>query len=771
MTINKLSAILALIIMLFARNLLASDSSTISGRIADSSGKALAGASVRLENTTLGAVSRKDGRFVIKNVPDGVYSMKVSMMSFEAASKQIKVPSVEQNNCDFQLKESSVQTGAVVVSATRSEKNYDEIPIKISSASDKIFEASESVALRDGLRFQPGLRVEADCQNCGYSQVRLNGLDGRYSQILIDSRPIYTSLNSLYGLDQIPTNMIERVEVIRGGGSSLYSGNAVAGIINIITKEPVDNKVGVNLTQYYIDGTTPEKVIQINSSTVNDKQNSGIYLFGNYRERKPWDANGDGFSESSYIRENSFGARGFYNPDFLSKVKYEVHFMNEYRRGGDQIELPPHEVMMAEDLTHNVLGGSVSYEKFIKNSSFKYSGYLSFSNTERSNYTGIGMDPNGYGNASNIAITGGLQLSNVANDFIAGNSIFTYGLEYNLENADAKATGYGYELDQKVRQFGLYLQDDWTPHPLLNMLIGFRVDKHNLLDYAVFNPRFAMLYHLTSELALRSSVSTGYRAPQAYDNDIHAEMRSGKRIIIKLDNNLKAEESLSFNFSADYNSTIWGALFTLGFESFYAKLTDAFVNIDQGEDSYGNDIYLKKNGSGAEIAGFTLTFSLKPSNVIEIESNFTLQHSEYNQPYQWTLGADGNTPQSTNHYLRTPDIYGSFAVFLNPFDDFEVNLTGIYTGGMYTTHVTGGMKWDGTLQTKDELVHTPDFVELNTKISYVLIDSYDLKFNIGVLNIFNSFQSDFDLGANRDTNYIYGPLKPRTFVCGVEAGF
>ena len=92
---------------------------------------------------------------------------------------------------------------------------------------NKIFDLVSACSLADGLSFQPGVRVENDCQNCGFTQVRINGLDGHYSQILMNSRPVFSALTGVYGLEQIPANMIERVEVMRGGGSALF-GSSVA---------------------------------------------------------------------------------------------------------------------------------------------------------------------------------------------------------------------------------------------------------------------------------------------------------------------------------------------------------------------------------------------------------------------------------------------------------------------------------------------------------------------------------------------------------------
>lgn len=99
------------------------------------------------------------------------------------------------------------------------------------------------------------MRVETDCQTCNYTQLRMNGLAGGYSQILINGRPIFSPLTGLYGMEQIPTNMIERIEVARGGGSSLYDSSAVGGTVNIITKIPKENEFNFGYTYQHINGT------------------------------------------------------------------------------------------------------------------------------------------------------------------------------------------------------------------------------------------------------------------------------------------------------------------------------------------------------------------------------------------------------------------------------------------------------------------------------------------------------------------------------------
>ena len=126
--------------------------------------------------------------------------------------------------------------------------------------------------ISDGLKFQPGLRVETDCQTCNYTQLRMNGLGGSYSQILINGRPIFSPLLGLYGLEQIPTNMLERIEVVRGGGSALYGSAAVGGTVNIITKIPTKNGFDFGYTSQLINNKTTDHNVLGNATILNSSK-------------------------------------------------------------------------------------------------------------------------------------------------------------------------------------------------------------------------------------------------------------------------------------------------------------------------------------------------------------------------------------------------------------------------------------------------------------------------------------------------------------------
>ncbi len=214
----------------------------IIGHVVDkTTGEHLSYISVILKGTTIGTMTDNTGHYFLKNLPEGDFMIEVSSVGYKTLSRKVtakKGITLEEN---FEIEEDAVSLDGVVVSANRSVTKRRLAPTLVNVVDFKMFETTNSPTLSGGLNFQPGVRVETNCQNCGFQQVRINGLDGPYTQILLDSRPVFSALSGVYGLEQIPANMIERVEVMRGGGSALFGSSAIAGTINIITKEPLRN--------------------------------------------------------------------------------------------------------------------------------------------------------------------------------------------------------------------------------------------------------------------------------------------------------------------------------------------------------------------------------------------------------------------------------------------------------------------------------------------------------------------------------------------------
>ncbi len=257
----------------------------------------------------------------------------------------------------------------MVVSANRSETTRRLAPTLVNVVDLKLFETTNSSTLSQGLNFQPGVRVETNCQNCGFQQVRINGLDGPYTQILIDSRPVFSALSGVYGLEQIPASMIERVEVMRGGGSALFGSSAIAGTINIITKEPLRNSGQLSHTITSVGGSSSfDNNTSLNASLVTDDHRAGLYIFSDKTVIGPdMTMTATDLQNFPELKNQTVGFRSYLKTSTYSKLTFEYHHMQEFRRGGDMLDRPPHEAHIAEQLQHSIDGGSLKYDYFSPN--------------------------------------------------------------------------------------------------------------------------------------------------------------------------------------------------------------------------------------------------------------------------------------------------------------------------------------------------------------------------------------------------------------------
>ena len=277
---------------------LPSDANLVGHVVDKQTGTHLPYVNVIVKGTTIGTVTDATGHYFFKNLKAGDYVIEVKYMGYQTEQKRVIVKNDMTQEVNFEIEEDNVQLNGVVVSANRSETTRKLAPALVQVLDAKIFDISNSTSLSQGLCFQPGVRVENNCQNCGFQQVRINGLEGPYTQILIDSRPIFSALSGVYGLEQIPANMVERVEVMRGGGSALFGASAIAGTINIITREPLRNTGLISHTITSLGNSSDyDNNTSLNASLVTDDSKAGIYLFAQNRVRSGYDDDNDGYTE------------------------------------------------------------------------------------------------------------------------------------------------------------------------------------------------------------------------------------------------------------------------------------------------------------------------------------------------------------------------------------------------------------------------------------------------------------------------------------------
>ena len=750
---------------------------TIHGHVTDSHTKEhIPYITVTIDGTTIGTTTDATGHYTLYHVPVGKFVVSVSAIGYATQNKEVDVECGTDLQLNFETTEEQISVDAVVVSANRNATKRSEAPTLVNIVDSDLLNKVSAPTLAEGLSFQPGVRVENSCQNCGFAQVRINGLSGQYSQIVINSRPVFSALAGVYGLEHIPANMVERIEVVRGGGSALYGSSAIGGTINIITKEPLRNygELAHTLTSTGITGALDNNTT-LNASLVTDDRKAGLTIYGQNRMRDAYDHDHDGFVEIPVIKSQTIGTQAYIKTSAYSKLTLDYHATSEYRRGGDKLDQPPHEAMIAETTDHLINSGGLSFEGTSKDSRHRYSIFASAQSTNRESYYGANEDPNAYGKTDGITAVAGAQ-------YLYRLKIFelTTGLEYNYDYLFDNPIGYvaqgfkSMQTEQHIHNASIFAQGEFKFNKW-GFLVGGRFDNWYSASadkyLPIFSPRVTLRYNPTHNINLRATYGSGFRAPQAFDEDLHILIVGGERTRIRLADDLKEERSHTATLSADMYKT-WGRVqANLLVEGFYTKLNDVFALRSTGtEGEDGATIHERYNGSGATVAGLNVEGKLAYAPWIEAAAGVTLQLGKYDTPEKWS---DDDEVALATDMFRSPNVYGYFTLSSQPVKNFKIDLSGNYMGRMYVEHYAGGMLPDGSTLEKDRIERTNPFFDLGVKLSYdfKIWKTIGLQVNAGVRNILNSYQRDFDRGANRDSGYIYGPSLPRSIFVGAKLSF
>ncbi len=722
----------------------------------EKTGEHLPYVNVQVKGTNIGTVTDESGHFFLKNLPLGRQTIVFSYVGYENLELPVKIEENKTVELKAAIREVSQLLNSVVVTANRYATKRQEAATIVNVLSPRLFETTAVACVADALNFQPGLRVENTCSNCGKTELRINGLQGQYTQILMDSRPVFSSMASVYGLEQVPAAMIDRIEVIRGGGSAMYGANAIAGVVNIITKEPVRNFVNIANTSMINEHAGYDIHTDLNASVLSENRKIGAYIFASHRTRSAYDRDGDGFSEVPKMRSTTAGARTYFKTSAYSKITAEYHHTTDFRRGGNRFEFEPHQADIAEQLRHNIDAGQLAFDWFSADNRHFVSAYSAIQHIGRESYFGAGRDTAAYGRSTDLTSITGLQYR-FSYPCGRAKGDLSVGAEYTYNGLHDRMVGYNRDLNQQVHVAGVYAQNEWKQEQW-SVLIGGRLEKHNLLRSVVFNPRATFRYTPVQGLVLRAGYSSGYRAPQAYDEDLHVAAVGGNVSLIRLDPNLRPEYSHSATLSGDWYRSFGKWEINLTAEGFYTYLQDVFFLREDGRDAAGNILFTRTNAHAAWVGGINLEGKINYGTLFSFQIGYTYQQSRYTEPQAWSQEVPADV-----HMPHTPDNYGYVLIDIQPVQDFTISINGKATGSMLVPHLAGYIP-------QDRLEKTPSFWDLGFRLAYDihLYKHYCMEISCGIKNVLDQFQHDLDRGEFRDANYIYGPTIPRTYFAGIR---
>ena len=724
----------------------------VSGEVRDGSGRPVYGAAVVLEPAGLFTETDRAGAFCFPRVAAGQHRLRVVAPGFQ----EVQLDEVEVHSDRRRVIEVALLPAfrtEVVVTATRTESRLGEAPVRTEVVGQETIRQIGALTLADAVEFTTGVRVENNCQNCNFAQIRLLGLDGAYTQILTDGLATVSSLAQVYGIEHIPARMIDRIEVVKGGGSAVYGPGAVGGVINVIPHEPrvsggsVESRVGWM-------GGGPATSFNAVGDWVPERGGGFLTAFAQVDQVRGLDVDGDGFTEVGQRDFEAFGVRfGRLVMGETGRFTVSLQRVNEDRRGGDQLDRPEHEAEIAESVSTRRTMVDVSFLRAV-NGNVNYRLAASYAATDRDTYYGSGGDPNAYGESS-----GPMAVLDGQVNVQRGAHLISAGVQASREGMRDSQPAYNRFTDETYTNVGVFVQDQWVPMAGLDVVAGVRLDRHSALDETVASPRLAVRYSPRPDLAWRSAVSTGFRAPQLFDEDLHITQVGGEGQVIRNSPDLTRESSRNVLTGLEWTPVTTRGTGLFEVNLFHTALRDLFYVVEDDDPLTPEVEFTRVNLGAAGVYGVEVNAGWS-TGLWTVQAGWVEQRGRFREP---------EPDFDSRDFHRTPDQYGVLLVSARPLPRWQVVAAARYTGPMLVPHYEGFID-------EDRLESTPSFLTLDFSLSREFRlgpgrGAPKLEFTAGVKNVTNAYQKDFDQGPERDAGYIYGPRFPRTVHLGTLLRF
>lgn len=595
---RRLSIILAFLVISLQAYSQGTLRGTIEGTIISrEDGQRLVGANILLQGTVLGTITDAHGKFVLKNVPVGTYSLIVSMIGFERkVIPAVEVHQAEAIQLSAELEPIPIQTEPVVVTASKREQSLQEVPVSVSVLDARDLSFRNTITIDDALRYVPGVNVIQ-------SQVNIRGSTG-YSRgvgtrvlLLVDGLPLLSGDTGEIVWESLPVYQIDRVEVVKGAGSALYGSSALGGVINVITrsvKEQPETRVrlygGMYETPKYPQWRWTNESRFFNGVYANHAQRiSDMSLFvGGSRTAD------ESYKRNDHWRRWSGSVRLGY--DFSPFESASVSFsLLDQRRGNflfwknlDSALVPKDEQLSQQvQSTRWNLGGSF---KHFFSSKFFYNVTMSWYHSKWEDNIVSSLDSSGDQSRSDF-VNGEIQASYQPLE----EHTLTFGV-YGSFNKVSADTIFGNHAGRGV---ALYLQDEMKVDQQIRLTMGGRFDAQRLEGteaVSQFNPKFGLTYNPFEMTTLRLAVGRGFRAPSVAEVFITTEA-SG--VTVLPNPSLRSERSWSYEVGATHT---FSENMRVELSQFRNELWDLI------EPSFGRDGRVRfQNVTRARITGYELS--------------------------------------------------------------------------------------------------------------------------------------------------------------------
>lgn len=612
----------------------------------------LPGVTAQVKGTNITAVANDEGIVEFNNIPAGKQTIIITTKEYKIITLDLDFP-LTTAVPDIMMEETEDHEGhdhdeeEVVIASTRSSRTIQNIPTRVEFIAGEELEEKSNMKpgdIRMVLAESTGVQTQQTSATSANASIRIQGLDGRYTQILKDGFPLYSGAASGLGLLQIPPLDLKQVEIIKGSASTLYGGGAIAGLVNLVSKTPGEERE----TRFHINGTSA-KGLDINGFYSQKFNKVGLTLFASRNSSEAYDPAHNDMSAIPEYERYVFNPRLFFYFNDKTKMDIALNTGFEKRTGGDM-----HYIKGEGDAVHSFFEKNNTKRistQFTLEHAFSAKTKLTVKNSY-SFYDRLTQTPfNVFDGKQRATFTElNLDIQGQKVEWIAGANLWT-------DDFKEKQTSAFPLRDYNLTTAGVFVQNTFNANNWLSIESGIRGDYVNDYGFA-FLPRISGLIKYNRSLSSRIGAGLGYKAPTIFTEEAE-RVQYNKVYPIDEDVN-KLERSYGFNADINYKTTIADAVsFSINHMFFYTYIQNPliltpqaggeyrFENISGHIDTRGMETNMKFGYNDFKLfLGYTYTDAVTHQGNVETGSPLTSRHRinsvlMYEVEEKWKLGLEG----------------------------------------------------------------------------------------------------------------------------------
>lgn len=615
----------------------------------------LIGATILFEETGQGGVADIEGKVSIENIPTGEHEINVSFTGFQTLDVILNI-SNDSTPFVFSLQEANEALGEVVVRATRSTRTIKNIPTRVEfigleELGEKAIMNSSNISLV--LRESTGIQIQQTSLSSGNSSIRIQGLDGRYTQLLKDGFPLFGGFSGGLSIMQIPPLDLQQFEIIKGSSSTLYGGGAIAGLVNMVSKTPEDEpNLEIMLTQTQALGSTANAFYSRRNGKI------GYTLYGSGHYQNAYDPDGDDFTNLPETKSFSFNPKLFYYPNNNAQLWVGINGTYDNRLGGDLTKMRDGANTIHQFSERNIstrISTQAVYENQIKEN-----GFLQIKNSVA--YFDRDL------NATNLNFSGKQWNSFTEANYSFGNNKSDWIIGANIYSDDFEEKDSTNPRNQSNVTIGAFGNNTTDFSDKLVLESGFRTDYSP--DWGVFAlPRVSLLWKATDKFSSRIGGGLGYKIPDIFTEE--ASQLNFQNVLPIDKENINAERSYGLNFDINYKGTIADKVTFSVNQLFYLTSIDNALLLNSLPD--GNFQFENANGNVL-------------SKGMETNVKFTYQDFKWFLNYAFINATLNYLPNNPQKPLTAKHNAGMVLMYEN--EKWRVGYEAYYTGKQFLSDGT-----------------------------------------------------------------------------------